>query len=149
MTSVNKALARDEQIEDGRLRKVTAIVRSEVLEQVEKRLQDLRLPGISVTRVKGFGEYANFFSRDWMAEHTRVEIFLRRKRAHEVARATVDVAGSRATAWWWSCPSRPSTAFVRESWLARTGSEAASACRVARTPSPRGIAPARDAVVLG
>lgn len=77
---------------DDRLRKVTAIVRIEVLERVERRLQELRVPGISVTRVKGYGEYENFFARDWMTEHARIEIFLRRERSDEVARAIVTAA---------------------------------------------------------
>jgi nitrogen regulatory protein P-II 1 len=71
---------------------VTAIVRVEVLERVERRLQDLRVPGISVTKVKGYGEYSDFFAHDWMAEHARVEIFLGRERADEVARAIVGAA---------------------------------------------------------
>ena len=40
--------------------KVTAIIRCEVLEKVEQRLQELGVSGISVTRVKGYGDYANF-----------------------------------------------------------------------------------------
>jgi nitrogen regulatory protein P-II 1 len=74
------------------LSKVTAIVRTSMLETVEKRLQELGVPGISVTKVKGYGEYANFFSRDWMVEHARIEIFLTRKRAYEIARAIMAVA---------------------------------------------------------
>lgn len=74
------------------LRKVTAIVRVDVLERVERRLQELRVPGISVTRVKGYGEYEDYFARDWMTEHARIEIFLRRERSDEVARAIIDAA---------------------------------------------------------
>jgi nitrogen regulatory protein P-II 1 len=74
------------------LRKVTAIVRVDVLERVERRLQELRVPGVSVMKGKGYGEYENFFARDWMTEHARIEIFLRRERADEVARAIVDAA---------------------------------------------------------
>lgn len=84
--------AQQGQLSDGPLRKVTAIVRTDVLERVEKCLEDLRIPGISVTKVKGFGEYASFFSRDWMVEHARIEIFLRRERADEIARAIVEAA---------------------------------------------------------
>jgi len=67
--------------------KVTGIVRADVLEAVERRLQDLRAPGLSVTRVKGYGEYANFFTRDWMVDHVRVEVFVSRQRADEIAGA--------------------------------------------------------------
>lgn len=74
------------------LRKITAIIRVSRLETVEKRLQDLGVPGISVTKVKGYGEYANFFSRDWLVEHARIEIFLTQKRADEIARAIMAAA---------------------------------------------------------
>ncbi len=37
------------------LRKVTAIFRSERLEEVEKRLQEAGVKGLSVTKVKGYG----------------------------------------------------------------------------------------------
>lgn len=43
------------------LRKVTAIVRTEVLEEIEQHLETIGVPGISATYVKGFGNYANFF----------------------------------------------------------------------------------------
>lgn len=76
----------------GELRKVTAIVRSDLLERVERRLQELRAPGITVTKVRGYGEYENFFARDRMTQHSRVEIFLRRERAEDVARAIVEAA---------------------------------------------------------
>ncbi len=56
-------------------RKVTALVRTSVVEAVEKALQAIHVKGVSVTRVKGYGEYANFFSRDWMVPHARLEIF--------------------------------------------------------------------------
>ncbi len=47
-------------------RKVTAIIRPDSLEKVEKALQALSVPGVSVTKVKGFGEYANFYEPDWL-----------------------------------------------------------------------------------
>lgn len=53
--------------------KVVAIISisQDVLEKVERRLQELQVPGICVTKVKGYGEYANFYSRDWMTTHTK------------------------------------------------------------------------------
>jgi nitrogen regulatory protein P-II 1 len=55
-------------------------------------LHELHVPGISVTNVKGYGEYANFFTSDWTVVHARVEIFLPRRRATDVARAIADAA---------------------------------------------------------
>jgi nitrogen regulatory protein P-II 1 len=76
----------------GSFCKVTAIVRSLALENVEQRLKEIGVPGISVTWVKGYGEHKSFFRHDWVAEHARIEIFIRRKRADEVARAIVGAA---------------------------------------------------------
>lgn len=74
------------------LRKLTAIVRVSALDAVQRRLHELHVPGLSVTRVKGYGEYANFFTPDWTVQHARIEIFLPRERSDEVARAIADVA---------------------------------------------------------
>ena len=73
-------------------RKVTAIIRPDVLENVEKALHALSVPGVSVTRVKGFGEYKNFYTPDWMGTHVRVEVFIGQHRADEVAKAIMDAA---------------------------------------------------------
>lgn len=72
--------------------KVTAIVRASKLQDVEDRLQAMGIPGISITRVNGYGEYANFFRHDWLATHARIEIFTNPGRATEIARAILEVA---------------------------------------------------------
>ena len=74
--------------------KVTAIIRCEVLEKVEQRLQELGARGISVSRVKGYGEYANFYSTDCMTAHARVEIFISTQRAEVITQAIMDAAHS-------------------------------------------------------
>lgn len=74
------------------LRKVVAIIRNDALEKVEARLVDLRVKGISVTKVKGYGEYANFFKPDWMVTHSRVEIFIEEAKADQIATAIMEVA---------------------------------------------------------
>ncbi|MEE9403126.1 MAG: P-II family nitrogen regulator [Desulfobacteria bacterium] len=73
-------------------RKITAIFRVDKLEEVERRLRELGVRGISVTRGKGYGEYANFFTRDWCVTHARVEVFNTASRAEEIARAIMDAA---------------------------------------------------------
>jgi nitrogen regulatory protein P-II 1 len=57
-------------------KKVTAIIRTNTLEAVESGLACLGVPGVTVTRVKGFGEYANFMTRDWLSAHARLEVFV-------------------------------------------------------------------------
>lgn len=75
-------------------RKVTAIVRPDKLEAVESALQALGVPGLSVSKVKGYGEYANFYTPDWTCTHVRVEVFIGQHRADGVAQAIMDAAHS-------------------------------------------------------
>jgi nitrogen regulatory protein P-II 1 len=72
--------------------KVTAIIRPGALEKVEAALQALGVPGVSVTRVKGYGEYADFFTPDWMLTHVRVEVFIGQHRANAVAESIMNAA---------------------------------------------------------
>ncbi len=75
-----------------KFRKITAIIRPERLEAVEECLKKMNVPGISVTKVKGFGEHANFFESDWMCQNVRVEVFTEIRQADEVARKIMDAA---------------------------------------------------------
>ncbi|HHJ36159.1 MAG TPA: P-II family nitrogen regulator [Gammaproteobacteria bacterium] len=75
-----------------RFRKVTAILRPERLEAVEEVLKKLNVPGVSVTKVKGFGEYANFYQSDWLCTHVRIEVFIGTIQAEKIAQAIMDVA---------------------------------------------------------
>ncbi len=72
--------------------KLTAIVHRDALEPVEQSLQELGVKGISVTTVKGYGEYANFFRRDWLVSHVRIEIFTDAERAREIAETIMSTA---------------------------------------------------------
>jgi len=73
-------------------RKVTAIIGNQRLEAVERRLEEIGVEGVSVSRVKGYGDYRNFYTRDWMTSHARIEVFTDRERADEIARAIMDAA---------------------------------------------------------
>jgi nitrogen regulatory protein P-II 1 len=74
------------------LRKVTAIIRSDTLDRVEERLQNIGVKGLTVTNVKGFGEYANFFTHTWLVTHSRIEIFTEKNRAEQIAGAIMQAA---------------------------------------------------------
>ena len=75
-----------------KFRKITAIIRPERLEAVEECLIKLNIPGASVTRVKGFGEYKNFYDPSWLGTHVRVEVFISVMQADEVAQAIMAAA---------------------------------------------------------
>lgn len=77
-----------------RYRKVTAIVRVELLARVEKALQELHVSGVSISRVKGYGEYIDFFAPDWMSPYARVEIFTSADHAPRIADAVLTAAST-------------------------------------------------------
>ncbi len=78
------------------LKKITAIVRTFVLEDVENRLKQLGVPGITVTRVKGFGEWANFLTHDWMSAYARIDIFTDVAQAKQIVDTIMQVAHTGA-----------------------------------------------------
>jgi len=63
---------------------VIAIVRTDALEQVEACLRELGINGISVSKVKGHGEYQDFYSGDHMTVHVRLEIFAAESRTEGI-----------------------------------------------------------------
>ncbi|MGH8790459.1 MAG: P-II family nitrogen regulator [Cupriavidus necator] len=73
---------------------VVAIVRSDNLKMLEVRLNSIRVGGVTVTNVKGYGEYKNLFSSDRLVEHTRVEIFAEESKVDLLVRALLDAAHS-------------------------------------------------------
>ena len=74
------------------LRLVVGIIRPGALEPVEKRLQEIGVRGLTVIRAKGYGAYANFFSRNWLVDQVKLEIYVEQDRADSVARAILDAA---------------------------------------------------------
>jgi len=72
--------------------KVVSIIRPERLEKVEDTLKELNIPGVSVSHIKGYGEYENFFRHDRMVEHIKLEVFIGKKRATEIAEKIMDIA---------------------------------------------------------
>jgi nitrogen regulatory protein P-II 1 len=77
-----------------RMKKVTAIVRTSILKTVEDRLLDEGVMGITVTPVKGFGEFKNFFRKDIFVDHIKIEVFTFNKDAHRVAEVIMESAHS-------------------------------------------------------
>jgi nitrogen regulatory protein P-II 1 len=76
------------------LRKVTAIVRTRVLEDIEKRLRKMGIQGMSVFKVKGFGEDKYLLAERAVSTHAhvKIEIFLEKTKAYEIAAAILETA---------------------------------------------------------
>lgn len=71
---------------------VTAIVRQDMAEKVEQKLIEMGIAGIGLSRIKWYGEYPDFYSRDGLVEYVRLEIFIESARADEVAASIMEVA---------------------------------------------------------
>ncbi len=56
-------------------RKITAIFPSILLEEMERALERKGVPGMTVTRVRGLGDYRNFYTEDNLVDCARIEIF--------------------------------------------------------------------------
>ncbi len=74
------------------INKITAIIRDSRLEAVENALKAVGVPGITVSRVKGYGQYADFCRADWMAPHARIEIIEDESRLPIIVNALLDAA---------------------------------------------------------
>ena len=75
-------------------RKITAIIHPYRLEDVEEKLLSMNVLDAFISKIKGYGEYANFFNFDWLADHIKVEVFIGKHRAEEIAKAIMEVAHS-------------------------------------------------------
>ncbi|WP_286829267.1 MULTISPECIES: P-II family nitrogen regulator [Kordiimonas] len=59
---------------------------------VEKRLQEIGVPGMSVSETRGFGDYKNFFQSDWMGAYARLLVYVPQEEVERIAEAIMDVA---------------------------------------------------------
>lgn len=73
-------------------RVIIAIIRRDKLEQVENSLKQVGVETINVSKVKGYGEYQNFFASDWMVDQVRIEIVTRRDEVDSIASALLQAA---------------------------------------------------------
>jgi nitrogen regulatory protein P-II 1 len=75
------------------LRKITAIIRNGVLKDVGEQLKELGIKGITVSRIKGYGEHANLLADDWLCDtHSRIEIFASHDQVNAIASAIMESA---------------------------------------------------------
>ena len=71
---------------------ITAIFPRDKLEAVEKKLQLIGVERIDVSNVKGYGEYRNYYARDWMVDEVRFDIFTRPDEVDSITTAIMDGA---------------------------------------------------------
>jgi len=66
------------------INRITAVVPTEFLPELEKCLRATGVPGMTINDVRGFGEHVNYFSRDLLVSNARVEIYIGSERCQEV-----------------------------------------------------------------
>ncbi len=72
--------------------KVTAIIQECCLQDVEKRLRQISVRGISASKVTGYGEYANYFTQDLTTSHVKIEIFTIEAKVEKIVAAIMEIA---------------------------------------------------------
>ena len=73
---------------------VIAIVSPQCVAELESQLVRIGIEGITLSKVKGFGEYKNFFRDDWLSDHTKVEILTDEMKVPALLDVLVKTAGS-------------------------------------------------------
>jgi len=73
-------------------KKVTAIVICEKLKEVEQALVTIGVSGVSITQIRGYGEYHDYYQPDMMSCHARIEIFCRAAKADAIVQTIMDTA---------------------------------------------------------
>jgi len=62
------------------------------LEDVEKQLRKIGVKGITVSQIRGYGEYKQYFTKDGLSEQARIEIFARIDEVDAIVRAILQSA---------------------------------------------------------
>jgi nitrogen regulatory protein P-II 1 len=75
-------------------KKVTAIIRTHKLGEVEARLKEIGVKGMTTSQVLGFGEETetDFFNPNKLERHLKLEIWTTEEKAQQVANAIIEIA---------------------------------------------------------
>lgn len=73
-------------------RKIIAIVPGMSIENIEKGLNALGVPGMTVCHKKGLGEYRNFYTKDKMVDCVEVTVYIEKSLSQD----TVDIISKAA-----------------------------------------------------
>ena len=74
------------------IRLLIAIIRRDKLSDVEAKVRQLGAERVDVSSVKGYGEYRNFFTKDWMGDEVRLEIYTKKEQVQAIAAGIMDAA---------------------------------------------------------
>lgn len=66
------------------IKRITAILPEEMIDCFERSLRKCGVPGMTIDKVRGFGEHANYFASDLMKSNIRVVVYASEERAAAV-----------------------------------------------------------------
>jgi nitrogen regulatory protein P-II 1 len=66
------------------IKRITAIVPEDLIESFERCLRKCGVPGMTIDKVRGYGEHANYFSSDLLKSNIRVVVYVSDERAFAV-----------------------------------------------------------------
>lgn len=72
--------------------KVVAILDVFDFELINNRLQQYNIPGLSVSKVHGFGDYINEYDPNGLTESIKIEIYTSSEQAEALARMLAELA---------------------------------------------------------
>jgi len=71
---------------------IIAIIRFGVLKRVEEKLREIGAPGVTVSHIRGYGEYADLYKDDWLVDQIRLDIFAAEADAERIVTALMEAA---------------------------------------------------------
>lgn len=74
------------------IKRITAIVPSEILDALEGHLRASGAHGMTVEHVRGYGEHPNYFRRDLMRDNARVVVYAAEEKVDHIIAAVVRCA---------------------------------------------------------
>ena len=77
-------------------KRIIVILPEEGLDDAEARLRQLGVAGMTVSRVKGYGEYRNHFTSNWLSERAKIELFVEAAQVDTVLEALSEGCGGIA-----------------------------------------------------
>lgn len=78
------------------MKRILAVIRPEKQAAVEEALKNIGAPGVTISKVVGFGEGANLFRSDWHMAHVRLVVYGNDEEVDQICRAIHDASHTGA-----------------------------------------------------
>ena len=79
------------------IKEIRAFILPQRIDSVKEALLKHGVKGISISKVKGCGEYVNFFRDDMMTDHTCIDIISPDDKVEEIVSIILDATSSEGT----------------------------------------------------